>query len=144
MNNDRYLYKAKRTDNGKWVEGYYLPIGDKTYIICEAETECMDGENTDLYATERYEVDYSTICQCTGIPDRHKTLMYENDIVRTNSGVCGVIRFGRYGDEKNDYGFYVEWEKSQPYWRNDIYFWQSELRLIGSTIDNPKLLEVEE
>ena len=24
--NDRYLYRAKRTDNGEWVEGYYAFI----------------------------------------------------------------------------------------------------------------------
>lgn len=79
---DRHLYKAKRTDNGKWIEGYYLPIGDKTYIICSAETESMDGENTDLYATEWYEVDPSTICQRTELEDRNGKLIFENDITK--------------------------------------------------------------
>lgn len=26
--NDRYLFKAKRTDNGEWVIGYYGVIGN--------------------------------------------------------------------------------------------------------------------
>lgn len=26
---DRYLFRAKRTDTGEWVEGYYALIGNK-------------------------------------------------------------------------------------------------------------------
>lgn len=77
-----HLCKAKRIDNGEWIEGYYLPIGDRTYIVCEAETECMDGENTVLYATEWYEVDPSTLCRCTGLKDNNGKLIWENDIVK--------------------------------------------------------------
>lgn len=129
---DRYLYRAKRTDNGEWVEGYLYRLSEKLnpFIMLVHR------------GGEAYEVDPSTICQCTGVPDRDKTIMFENDVVRESGGVRGVIRFGRYGDEKTDYGFYIEWEKTHPYWRNDIYYWQNELRVIGSYIDNPELLEV--
>ena len=44
------LFKAKRIDNSEWVEGYLFFIVDTPYIICDGETMCMDGENTDLYA----------------------------------------------------------------------------------------------
>lgn len=27
--NDRYLFKAKRVDNGEWAVGYYGVIGEK-------------------------------------------------------------------------------------------------------------------
>ena len=131
--NDRYLYRAKRTDNGEWVEG------DLVHSVYKINDTCVGkyGSNVGMH-----QVDESTICQCTAVPDRDKKIMYENDVVRASGGVRGVIRFGRYGVEKNDYGFYVEWEKSQPYWRNDIYYWKRELRVIGSYIDNPELLEV--
>ena len=130
--NDRYLYRAKRTDNGEWVEG------DLVHSVYKINDTCVGkyGSNVGMH-----QVDESTICQCTAVPDRDNTIMFENDVVRESNGVRGVIRFGRYGDEKTDYGFYIEWEKSQPYWRNDIYFWQNELRVIGSYIDNPELLD---
>ena len=144
---DRYLFKAKRIDNGEWITGYLL-VKKKDFYICEKSYECMDeysSLNGQSYGFGGFKfVDPSTIRQCTAVPDRDKKIMYENDVVRASGGVRGVIRFGRYGDEKNDYGFYVEWEKSQPYWRSDIYYWQSELRVIGSYIDNPELLEVGE
>ena len=134
--NDRYLYRAKRTDNGEWVEGFLVKKYGLFFIYCII--------NSDTCRQSNYDVDPSTICQCTAAPDRDNTLMFENDVVRANGGVRGVIRFGRYGDKKTDYGFYIEWEKSQPYWRNDLYYWQNELRVIGSYIDNPELLEVGE
>ena len=133
--NDRYLYRAKRKDNGEWVEG------DLVHSVYKINDTCVGkyGSNVGMH-----QVDESTICQCTAVPDRDNTIMFENDVVRESNGVRGVIRFGRYGDEKTDYGVYIEWEKSQPDWKNDIYYWQNELRVIGSYIDNPELLEVGE
>lgn len=144
---DRHLCKAKRTDNGEWVIGIGIPI------IFEGIAYIMEDENTYIRAyydggdcvdfdMRAYKVDPSTICQCTGVPDRDKTIMYENDIVRDESGTRGIVRFGRYGDMKTDYGFYIEWDKRQPYWRNDIYYWNERIRVICSAIDNPELLEV--
>lgn len=131
---DRYLFRAKRIDNGEWTYGYLYGIWERKYILW--------GMTNDV--PNMTEVDPSTICQCTAVPDRDNTIMFENDVVRASGGVRGVIRFGRYCDKKTDYGFYIEWEKSQPYWRNDIYYWQNKLRVIGSYIDNPELLEVGE
>lgn len=142
--NDRYLYKAKKTNNGEWVEGFlkHYPTGEwEIARKCDNPPDCDPMWQRVLIT---HEVDPSTICQCTGVPDRDKKIMYENDVVRASGGVLGVIRFGRYGDGKTDYGFYVQWEKTHPYWRNDIYYWQSELRVVGSFIDNPELLEVGE
>ena len=144
--NDRYLYRAKRTDNGEWIVGSLIQtsyLGSiRSWISSEQEDKARLREISSNQAVWRaFEVRTDTICQCTAVQDRDNTIMFENDVVRASGGVRGVIRFGRYGDEKTDYGFYIEWEKSQPYWRNDIYYWQNELRVIGSYIDNPELLE---
>ena len=146
--NDRYLYRAKRTDNGEWIVGNRIDDGVTGQVFIHAAGNTVNesdkvGEDGCLRFVA-FEVDPSTICQCTAVPDRDNTIMFENDVVRASGGVRGVIRFGRYCDKKTDYGFYIEWEKSQPYWRNDIYYWQNELRVIGSYIDNPELLEVGE
>lgn len=117
-------------------EGVRFGFDNNTNYIKTGEL-CNGG----LYVVaERFEVGPSTLCQYTGLPDKDKTQMYENDIVRASGGVHGVIRFGKYGDMKTDYGFYIEWDKSQPYWRNDICYWQDEIKVIGSYIDNTELL----
>ncbi len=137
--NDRYIYKAKRKNNGEWVEGYYIKDEkDTSKAYIGYLFGVIDGC---VHDTDIVEVYPSTVCQCTGLPDKDKTPMYENDVVRASGGVHGVIRFGKYGDMKTDYGFYIEWDKTQPYWRNDICYWQKDIGVIGSYIDNPELLE---
>jgi hypothetical protein len=69
-NMDRYLYKAKRLDNGEWVQGVPFEIEGKQVILIK------DNENLlrvhyleeNMWTAEIYaiEVDESTICQCTG------------------------------------------------------------------------------
>ena len=77
--NDRYLYSAKRTDNGEWVEGCLLIIDDSEYRIA---TSCLQGDVKELLNVCAYEVDQSTICQCTEINDKNGKLIWENDIVK--------------------------------------------------------------
>lgn len=67
---DRYLYKAKRIDNGEWVTGYLYRLSENNppFIMLRKY-----GES--------YEVDESTICQCTGLKDKNNKLIWENDII---------------------------------------------------------------
>lgn len=78
---DRYLFKAKRVDNGEWVQGYYvkgLNMYDKeVYLIFEPNTMFYSSGETDGW----YKVDPTTICQCTGLKDKNGKLIWENDIV---------------------------------------------------------------
>ena len=77
--NDRYLYRAKRTDNGEWVEGCLLIIDDSEYRIA---TSCLQGDVKELLNVCAYEVNQSTICQCTEINDKNGKLIWENDVVK--------------------------------------------------------------
>ena len=76
---DRYLCKAKRTDNGEWIIGGLVRYGfagrEKYYIV--------PNYASDLYALE---IDPSTICWCTGLKDKNGKLIFENDIVETQYG----------------------------------------------------------
>ena len=80
---DRYLFKAKRIDNGEWVEGYLI-YSKKDCYICEKPYECMDeysSLNGQSYGFGDFKfVDPSTICQCTGLKDQNGNLIWENDI----------------------------------------------------------------
>ena len=68
---DRYLFKAKRIDNGEWVQGYLFGIWEKRYILW--------GMTNDI--PNMIEVDPSTICRCTGLKDKNGKLIWEKDIV---------------------------------------------------------------
>lgn len=71
---DRYLYRAKRVDNGKWIQGYLYGIWERRYILW--------GMTNDI--PNMVEVDPSTICQCTGLKDKNGNLIWENDIMEAH------------------------------------------------------------
>ena len=76
---DRYLFKAKRLDNGEWVQGYLVYDNrDKLYRII---MDIQYSTGTCITTDNAPRVDSSTICQCTGLKDKNGKLIWENDIV---------------------------------------------------------------
>lgn len=140
---DRYLFKAKRLDNGEWVEGYLYGIWEKRYILW--------GMTNDI--PNMIEVDTSTICQCTGLKDKNGNLIWENDVVKDLfSDACAQIKYGSYqscfdSTKTEHVGFYVDWlGKYTKRYRKDLGYWINMVNaeVIGNIFDNPELLESEE
>ena len=132
---DRYLFKAKRIDNGEWVEGNLITDehDEKKCFIGYVFGTNDDGAPHDYDVVE---VDQSTICQCTGLKDKNGKLIWENDIIKCKFGIAVAV-----------------WDKSEwriklvkdNIWRKDLHYWVVEdnqrTEVIGNIFDNPELLE---
>lgn len=130
--NDRYLYRAKRTDNGEWVEGFYAVARDRKGLT---QHNILIADN-DLGYFKWIVVDPSTICQCTGLKDKNGKFIWENDIL--NSGNLVVA----WREELASYCL------TKKGWMYQHFFGEAvdacDCEVIGNIFDNPELLEVGE
>lgn len=158
---NRYLFRGKRVDTGEWVEGslvtgVFFRLGQEIpYMFCPnlADYECFED-----FSEENgiFEVDPSTICQCTGLKDKNGKLIWENDIVKFED--CGEE--GYEYKEGFDFENKARVEFTEGRWSltdflsdnsaviDGMYdheefmdLW-GECEVIGNMIDNPELLEV--
>lgn len=72
------IYKAKRLDDGLWVEGYYLKKIDPLLGV-ESSFILNQGDLCSFFSWNK--VDPETVCQCTGMTDKEGWLIFENDIL---------------------------------------------------------------
>nr|DAJ14544.1 MAG TPA: YopX protein [Siphoviridae sp. ctdzB12] len=120
------LFKAKRKDNGKWVEGdaIHEPIG-------------MSIRHEKNGMSVRVPVDPDTLCQYTGLTDKNGQKIWENDIVRNEEGDIGVVQWFE------EHAAFMIWNKTKNcvcyLAENDF----SKIEIVGNEFDNPELLEVE-
>ena len=139
--NDRYLYRAKRTDNGEWVEGYlvYDNFDHEYRIVIELDY----STGTCFHTMMAPRVDVSSICQCTELKDKNGNLIWENDI-------CRRILVPTKRIEKNFRIAYVPYkcclsaidlDGSNITFLSDYINNQYEVEVIGNIFDNPELLE---
>lgn len=150
--NREIIFKAKRIDNGEWVEGQYVYITNPLtedgkpikHLIC-------NGTNifNDL-------IDPDTLCQYTGLTDKDGKKIWENDILRYSYDYDGSP-FLKDGEEiKYRVGavFWSEWRGSwavcgrgnKKCTNNDVFKYNrnpNRTEVIGNVFDNLELLEVE-
>lgn len=137
---DRYLFKAKRVDNGEWVTGSLITCEDGT---CKIATSLLEGKADEPILACAYNVDRDTICQCTGLKDKNGKPIWENDIVKYGQGNLYKAFW-----QNNYYQFSWVCVKSEIFqigakW--DLWSFKSyEIEVVGNIFDNSELLESEE
>ena len=140
------LFRAKRIDNGEWVEGYYIyyikrticPIGDSVKPEDEQHVIMQDGFSDWNMPrnTVFFNIDPETVCQYTGFTDKNGNRIWENDIVedkRFNEFYKIVFRV-------RDGGWYVENINSGALFRI-IERTSCQYERCGNIFDNPELMK---
>lgn len=133
------LFKAKRVDNGEWVEGNIVISEDaeegyEAIIIPKSNSNMFTkgGSKGDLGFENWYKVDVNTICQYTGLTDKNGNKIWENDVVKDNVVFGSVVWDEKYAQFMID----DEFDGHQDY--SD---WWQEVEVIGNIFDNPELLD---
>lgn len=156
--NDRYLFRAKRKDNGEWIIGSLIQtpyLGSiRSWISSEQEDKARLREISSNQAVWRaFEVRTDTICQCSGLKDKNGKRIWENDIIKYHFGnVYAPIKYGEYqscfdSTSTGHIGFYVDWRGTKKEnMRKDLGYWINMIsaEVVGNIFDNPELLEVGE
>lgn len=130
------LFKAKRIDNGEWIEGYYVFCRKHHYIL-PILTETIGYDERE---NEWIEIAPDTLCQYTGLTDKNDKKIWENDIL-TRDGYWDIrIEFenGAFMVRNADKVQYINRVTCTPISILDINAYE----VIGNIFDNPELLEV--
>ena len=143
------LFRGKRVDNGKWVEGELLhDMKSRPWIYWTTPKELP------VFFSKNAIVTPETIGQYTGLTDKNGRRIFEGDIVcirYRNGEICciGDVQFshGVYGAEwlgtKKNKSMVGGWGQLHNLRRfdDDII---NDIEVIGNIYDNPELLEDEE
>ena len=125
---NRYLFRAKRIDNGEWTYGYLYGIWERKYILWGMTNNVPDMT----------EVDPSTICQCTGLKDKNGQKIFDGDILEAHLDDSFPEDLTRVR---------VTWENMKwclvqkgmipdPFETGEGKYWE----VIGNIFDNPELI----
>ena len=145
------LFKAKRIDNGEWVEGCYAECNGKTFIGIDISIGIDDV--FEVFCTpiiSWIEVNPETLCRFTGRCDKNGNKIWENDIIKYHFGeIYAPIKYGYYQNcfdsQKTEHlGFYVDWTGDKCL-RKDLGYWIDMVYAIpvGNIFDNKELLQEE-
>lgn len=123
--NREILFKAKRKDNGEWVEGYYV----KTRLGTDIKPSDVIFVPFKINRNEEWgwiKIDPDTLCQYTGLTDKNDKKIWENDLLGHKLNRVEFLN-GTYC---------INGDRS-------LFFEANTNEVIGNIFDNQEMLEVE-
>ena len=137
------LFKAKRIDNGEWIEGClfdYGMLGEKRMFIGKLVIAPYEDHIRGKWTI--IEVDPETICQFTGLCDKNGKKIWENDILMAHLDesypedvTYETIEWGMSG--------WVAYETGSTDREYIDKFDLKHFKVVGNIFDNPELLQEE-
>ena len=144
------LFKAKRIDNGEWVEGFLFKMQmEGGYTWCIGEEPLTANDYSEIIGCGRtwFFINHHTLCQYTGLTDKNGNKIWENDIVKCYAvDICDreyefvsdifwddcmwMVHEKKYSD-----GMLCHFDMSKN-WLSHI----PEIEAIGNIFDNPELI----
>lgn len=144
------LFKAKRIDNGEWVEGFLFHCLNNGEEWCIGNEPLSVNDYSEIIGEYRtwFPIDENTICQYTGITDKNGNKIWENDVVNGHEkrGMAFFQCVVKYNDRKARFDvkamgcmfpLCIE-EYDEDFFMNGLDY-----EVIGNTFDNADLLKGE-
>ena len=159
------LFKAKRIDNGEWVEGSLIDLDiDSGYCYIVPPYKKASILPINFLITDRMKlVDPETICRFAGFYDKNGNKICKNDILMCHGNPKDLVKvlFGEFGVRNIETGSIVDkvvgWHyevvptdaisRCEPFcWPmplTEYYIDRCEMEIVGNIFDNPELLQEE-
>lgn len=155
--NREILFRAKRKDNGEWVEGFLFKQQLESDVWCIGVNAISANDFSEIYGknVDWFIIDPYTLCQYTGLTDKNGKKIWENDIVKytfdypseiaTENGLKERISSVFWSEWRGSWSVYVDERKGKGM-NNDLFKYArngNTVEVIGNIFDDKELLEVE-
>lgn len=155
------LFRGKRKYNGEWKTGHLVKLGKESFSDPERygiANEAIPlgvpfGCSIVCFNVKIDDIDPETVCQYTGLTDKHGKKIFEGDIIEYNDGIyylTAIIKyeFGSFGmscfksipiifSERDNFVSFLDLIRNSENVTSKIY----DIEVIGNIYDNPELLE---
>lgn len=152
MADRQHLFRAKRKDNGEWVERSLIISGESCFIST-GRVNVKGLVACDKLCFEIFEVIPETVCEWTGLEDKNGKKVFEGDIVKTHYANTNKTEFieqvifeggcfraqAKYKDNSSHSAPLYD---GTPHLAIDKSVYMDSVEVIGNIHDNPELLEV--